>query len=48
MQCPSDVIDQIGGWQTYGIGNDYGEGHTLKNYSGYKRYDLNSGCFILS
>ncbi|MDC0476637.1 tyrosine-type recombinase/integrase [Alphaproteobacteria bacterium] len=33
VQCPSDVIDQIGGWQTYGIGNEYGEGHTLQNLS---------------
>ena len=33
VQCPSDVIDQIGGWQTYGIGNDYGEGHKLQNLS---------------
>ena len=31
VQCPSDVIDQIGGWQTYGIGNDYGKGHTIEN-----------------
>jgi integrase len=31
VQCPSDVIDQIGGWQSYGAGHEYGEGHTLKN-----------------
>jgi integrase len=27
VQCPSDVIDQIGGWQTYGVGGAYGDGH---------------------
>ncbi|MFZ8950458.1 MAG: hypothetical protein ACO20V_06240 [Alphaproteobacteria bacterium] len=29
MQCPSDMIDQIGGWATAGIGNSYGEGYGL-------------------
>jgi integrase len=24
--CPSDVIDQIGGWLTYGVGHGYGKG----------------------
>ena len=31
VQCPSDMIDQIGGWTTAGVGQGYGEGHTLKN-----------------
>ena len=31
VQCPSDVIDQIGGWQSYGVGRGYGEGYTIKN-----------------
>jgi hypothetical protein len=29
VECPSDVIDQIGGWLTQGVGNAYGEGHTM-------------------
>jgi integrase len=29
VQCPSDMIDQIGGWATAGIGNSYGEGYGL-------------------
>ena len=29
VQCPSDIIDQIGGWQTAGIGQGYGKGHSL-------------------
>jgi integrase len=31
VQCPSDMIDQIGGWATAGIGESYGEGHTLNS-----------------
>jgi integrase len=29
VQCPSDMIDQIGGWSTAGIGQSYGKGYTL-------------------
>ena len=29
MQCPSDMIDQIGGWATAGVGQGYGEGYKL-------------------
>jgi len=29
VQCPSDMIDQIGGWSTAGVGQAYGEGYTL-------------------
>ena len=27
VECPSDVIDQIGGWLTQGVGASYGFGH---------------------
>jgi integrase len=30
VECPSDVIDQIGGWATEGVGQGYGEGYELK------------------
>ena len=30
VQCPADMIDQIGGWSTAGIGQAYGEGYNLK------------------
>jgi integrase len=30
VQCPSDMIDQIGGWTTAGVGQSYGEGYELK------------------
>jgi integrase len=26
VQCPSDMIDQIVGWSTAGVGQSYGEG----------------------
>ena len=29
VQCPSDIIDQIGGWQTAGVGQSYGQGYEL-------------------
>ena len=29
VECPSDIIDQIGGWTREGVGEGYGEGHTL-------------------
>ena len=29
VQCPSDMIDQIGGWTTVGVGQSYGEGYGL-------------------
>ena len=30
VQCPSDMIDQIGGWATAGVGQAYGEGYELE------------------
>ena len=30
VQCPSDMIDQIGGWSTAGVGQAYGLGYSLK------------------
>jgi len=30
VECPSDVIDQIGGWATEGVGQGYGKGHDLQ------------------
>jgi hypothetical protein len=29
VQCPSDMIDQMGGWSTAGVGQSYGEGYSL-------------------
>ena len=35
VQCPADMIDQIGGWSTAGIGQGYGEGYSLEYKSNY-------------
>jgi len=29
VQCPSDMIDQIGGWHTAGVGQGYGDGYPM-------------------
>ena len=29
VECPSDIMDQIGGWLTQGVGNAYGEGYSV-------------------
>jgi len=29
VQCPADIVDQIGGWQTGGVGHGYGSGYPL-------------------
>ena len=30
QECPFDVVNQIGGWRTSGVGETYGEGYPLK------------------
>ena len=37
VQCPSDIIDQIGGWQTAGVGQGYGVGHSLTVMHGWMK-----------
>ena len=29
VECPSDIVDAIGGWTTEGIGQRYGKGYNL-------------------
>ncbi len=29
VECPSDIIDAIGGWSTDGVGQSYGKGYDL-------------------
>ena len=29
VKCPSEIIDQIGGWQTTGVGKTYGVGYSI-------------------
>ena len=35
VECPSDVIDQIGGWLTQGVGSLYGFGHPLSSLNSW-------------
>jgi hypothetical protein len=30
LECPADIADQIGGWQTDGVGHSYGSGYPLE------------------
>jgi integrase len=30
VECPSDVVDAIGGWSTEGVGQGYGKGYGLE------------------
>ena len=30
VECPSDIVDRIGGWITYGVGQSYGKGYQLE------------------
>jgi hypothetical protein len=30
VQCPSDIVDQIGGWTTDGVGQGYGSGYPVE------------------
>ena len=29
VECPSDIVDAIGGWKTAGVGHGYGNGYTV-------------------
>ena len=29
VECPSDIIDQIGGWSSSSVGSSYGKGYEL-------------------
>jgi integrase len=34
VECPMDLIDQIGGWRSISsIGNSYGEGYAIKSFT---------------
>ena len=30
VECPSDIVDRVGGWITAGIGQSYGKGYPLE------------------
>ena len=33
VECPKEIIDQIGGWSSSDVGESYGEGFPLINLS---------------
>ena len=37
IECPFDVIDQIGGWSTAGVGSGYGNGYTIEVLGSWMR-----------
>jgi len=30
VECPADIIDQIGGWSRKGVGDSYGRGYQVE------------------
>ena len=37
VECPSEVIDELGGWSTSGVGSSYGQGFSLELKARYMR-----------
>ena len=44
VECPADLIDQIGGWQTQGVGARYGNGYVLSIVATWLKYLEDDGC----
>lgn len=43
VECPADIVDQIGGWSTAGVGQSYGKGYPLKTLEAWLR-KIEEGC----
>ena len=37
VECPSEIIDELGGWSTAGVGSSYGQGFNLELKARYMR-----------
>ena len=48
VECPSEIIDQIGGWATGGVGAGYGEGYPVKIIHKWLRLTLMSNINCLA
>ena len=46
VNCPSDMIDQIGGWSKKTMGEGYGEGYRLVDLFNYMKLDLSKRILI--
>lgn len=42
VECPADIVDQIGGWQTEGVGHSYGHGYPIEVTAKWLSRTLNS------
>ena len=42
VECPSDIIDQIGGWTTTGIGHAYGKGYSVEILAKWILFEVQS------
>jgi hypothetical protein len=38
VNCPSDMIDQIGGWRKQSVGQNYGDGYSLQAMHEFLNY----------
>ena len=45
VNCPSDMIDQIGGWSSGKVGEGYGEGYHAEQLSNYIRMLVRASRF---
>jgi len=43
VECPADIVGQIGGWSTSGVGQSYGKGYPLKTLEAWLR-KIEEGC----
>ncbi|WP_277253286.1 hypothetical protein, partial [Neptunomonas phycophila] len=37
VECPSEIIDELGGWSTAGVGTSYGQGFGLELKARYMK-----------
>lgn len=42
IECPSDIVDQVGGWTTEGVGQGYGNGYPIEIIHKWMRLLVNS------
>ena len=42
VECPNEIIDQIGGWASSNVGESYGDGFLLDNH--YERCNRITLC----
>ena len=44
VECPKEIIDQIGGWSSSDVGESYGDGFQLSNVGNW----MNKLCLSIS